>query len=55
MQTDMFEVTVMTSSVFLVNYVLADSKTNWAEGYMMVIFYIMIVRLPYPCNGLSYR
>ncbi|KAL0949153.1 hypothetical protein HGRIS_009234 [Hohenbuehelia grisea] len=39
---DLFEVAVLLGACFLVNYVTADSKTNWAEGAMMVAFYIMI-------------
>lgn len=39
---DMFEVVILTASCFLVNYVTADAKTNWAEGLVMVIFYVMI-------------
>ncbi|PPR03874.1 hypothetical protein CVT26_000872 [Gymnopilus dilepis] len=37
-----FEVAVLVGSCFLVNYVTADSKTNWAEGAAMVCFYCMI-------------
>ncbi|KAK7470975.1 hypothetical protein VKT23_002389 [Stygiomarasmius scandens] len=39
---DFYEVAVLLGSCFLVNYVTADAKTNWAEGYMMVSFYLMI-------------
>ena len=39
----MYEVAVLLGSCFLVNYVTADSKTNWAEGFAMVAFYLMIV------------
>ncbi|KIO20935.1 hypothetical protein M407DRAFT_15889 [Tulasnella calospora MUT 4182] len=39
---DTFEVVILTGSCFLVNYVTADAKTNWAEGLVMVIFYVMI-------------
>ncbi|KAF9528625.1 hypothetical protein CPB83DRAFT_304938 [Crepidotus variabilis] len=39
---DIFEVALVIGSCFLVNYVTADSKTNWAEGVAMVIFYVMI-------------
>lgn len=39
---DLFEVAVLLGSCFLVNYVTADSKTNWLEGYAMVTFYMMI-------------
>ncbi|KAK7060208.1 hypothetical protein VNI00_000973 [Paramarasmius palmivorus] len=40
---DLYEVAVLIGSCFLVNYVTADAKTNWAEGFAMVAFYIMIV------------
>ncbi|KAF9468913.1 hypothetical protein BDZ94DRAFT_551610 [Collybia nuda] len=40
---DVFEVAVLLGACFLVNYVTADAKTNWVEGMMMVVFYIMIV------------
>lgn len=40
---DLFEVCVLIGACFIVNYVTADSKTNWAEGVAMVSFYIMIV------------
>ncbi|KAG6850054.1 hypothetical protein H0H93_001870 [Arthromyces matolae] len=40
---DIFEVAVLIGSCFVVNYVTADSKTNWAEGFAMVSFYLMIV------------
>jgi hypothetical protein len=40
---DVFEVAVLLGACFLVNYVTADAKTNWAEGMMMVVFYLMIV------------
>ncbi|KAF5393657.1 hypothetical protein D9757_000296 [Collybiopsis confluens] len=39
---DLFEVTILVGSCFLLNYVTADSKTNWAEGSMLVALYIMI-------------
>ncbi|KAJ4472995.1 hypothetical protein J3R30DRAFT_3296562 [Lentinula aciculospora] len=39
---DRFEVIVLVGACFLVNYVTADAKTNWAEGATMVAFYIMI-------------
>lgn len=41
---DIFEVSVLIGACFLVNYVTADSKTNWAEGVTLVVFYFMIVR-----------
>jgi len=39
---DLFEVALVISSCFIVNYVTADSKTNWAEGFAILAFYIMI-------------
>ncbi|KDQ09740.1 hypothetical protein BOTBODRAFT_58507 [Botryobasidium botryosum FD-172 SS1] len=39
---DLFEVAVLIGACFLVNYVTQDSKTNWAEGLIMVVFYVMI-------------
>ncbi|GJE95944.1 calcium/proton exchanger-like protein [Phanerochaete sordida] len=39
---DFYEVAVVLGACFLVNYVTADSKTNWVEGLIMVAFYIMI-------------
>jgi len=39
---DIYEVAVIIGSCFIVNYVTADSKTNWAEGVSMIAFYIMI-------------
>ena len=40
---DIYQVVILVGACFLVNYVTADSKTNWAEGMAMVTFYIMIV------------
>jgi membrane protein YdbS with pleckstrin-like domain len=42
---DLFEVAILLGSCFLINYVTADSKTNWAEGVALVVLYIMIVSL----------
>ncbi|KAJ3990325.1 hypothetical protein F5890DRAFT_1481072 [Lentinula detonsa] len=39
---DLFEVAILIGSCFLLNYVTEDSKTNWAEGVMLVALYIMI-------------
>ncbi|KAF6762811.1 hypothetical protein DFP72DRAFT_877002 [Ephemerocybe angulata] len=39
---DFFEVAILVGACFIVNYVTADSKTNWAEGATMVSFYVMI-------------
>ncbi|KAI0641763.1 hypothetical protein C8Q79DRAFT_292569 [Trametes meyenii] len=39
---DYFEVSLLLGSCFLVNYVTADGKTNFAEGVVLVTFYVMI-------------
>jgi len=39
---DFFEVAILLGTCFIVNYVTADAKTNWVEGYAMVSFYFMI-------------
>ncbi|KAF7776298.1 hypothetical protein Agabi119p4_4691 [Agaricus bisporus var. burnettii] len=39
---DLFEVAALVGACFLVNYITADAKTNWAEGCAMVGFYTMI-------------
>ncbi|KAH7914375.1 hypothetical protein BJ138DRAFT_1170604 [Hygrophoropsis aurantiaca] len=40
---DFFEVALLLGACFLVNYVTADSKTNWAEGVVLFVFYSMMV------------
>ncbi|KAF9534981.1 hypothetical protein CPB83DRAFT_843278 [Crepidotus variabilis] len=40
---DLFHVVLILGACFLVNYVTADAKTNWAEGMAMVTLYAMIV------------
>ncbi|EMD35858.1 hypothetical protein CERSUDRAFT_96082 [Gelatoporia subvermispora B] len=39
---DYFELALLLGSCVLVNYVTADSKTNWVEGLIMIAFYLMI-------------
>ncbi|EMD35857.1 hypothetical protein CERSUDRAFT_115780 [Gelatoporia subvermispora B] len=39
---DYFELALLLGSCFLVNYVTADSQTNWVEGLIMMAFYLMI-------------
>ncbi|KAH9016277.1 hypothetical protein EDB85DRAFT_1898232, partial [Lactarius pseudohatsudake] len=38
---DLFEVVLLVGACFLVNYVTADGKTNWAEGSILFAFYVM--------------
>lgn len=39
---DLYEVTVLIGSAFLVNHITADAKTNWVEGLIMIGFYVII-------------
>ncbi|KZW01374.1 hypothetical protein EXIGLDRAFT_666383 [Exidia glandulosa HHB12029] len=39
---DLLEVALLVAACFLVNYVTADAKTNWAEGMTMIVFYVII-------------
>ncbi|KDQ21776.1 hypothetical protein BOTBODRAFT_26200 [Botryobasidium botryosum FD-172 SS1] len=48
---DLFEVAVLFGACFLVNYVTQDAKTNWAEGLMMVMFYMMIATAAWYYDG----
>ena len=41
--SDFFEVALLLGASFLVNFVTADSKTNWAEGFVLLSFYTMMV------------
>ena len=43
---DLFEVMLIVGAGFLVNSVTGDGKTNWAEGFILMSFYMMIVRRP---------
>lgn len=48
---DLFEVAILIGSCFLLNYVTEDSKTNWAEGTMLVALYLMVVSCRFVCLG----
>ncbi|EGO01598.1 hypothetical protein SERLA73DRAFT_176981 [Serpula lacrymans var. lacrymans S7.3] len=39
---DFYDVVSLIGACFLVNYVTADSKTNWVEGLILLSFYVMI-------------
>lgn len=43
---DFFEVAVVIGACFLVNSVTDDAKTNWAEGVVLLGFYLMVVSTP---------
>ncbi|KAJ1303801.1 hypothetical protein OPQ81_008224 [Rhizoctonia solani] len=48
---DLWEVAILIGACFLVNYVTADSKTNWVEGMIMVLFYVGIALVAWFYNG----
>jgi Ca2+/H+ antiporter len=50
---DIFEVVVLVAACFVVNYITADAKTNWAEGFTMICLYAVIVRV-FNCVTLDY-
>lgn len=55
--TDHFEIVVIVGACFLVNSVTQDGRTNWAEGLIMVGFYVIIVRatlLVIHCHSLTW-
>ena len=39
---DTFETLVTFSAVIIVNYAIADAKTHWLEGFVLVIIYFII-------------
>ncbi|KAG8960995.1 hypothetical protein FRC00_013625 [Tulasnella sp. 408] len=39
---DIFELACIFGGCFLVNYITQDSKTNWAEGLVMIMTYVVI-------------
>ncbi|KAG2159006.1 uncharacterized protein EDB93DRAFT_1117574 [Suillus bovinus] len=50
---DFFEVALLLGACFLVNFVTADSKTNWAEGFILLSFYAMMVLCTWYYRGES--
>ncbi|CAG8445475.1 15017_t:CDS:10 [Funneliformis caledonium] len=36
------EISVLACAVLIVNYLVADNKANWLEGYMLIISYVLI-------------
>ncbi|CAG8559899.1 47_t:CDS:2 [Dentiscutata heterogama] len=39
---NVLEICVLACAVLIVNYLVADGKANWLEGYMLIMSYIMI-------------
>ncbi|KAF8521153.1 hypothetical protein JB92DRAFT_3111300 [Gautieria morchelliformis] len=48
---DLYEVAILIGACFLVNYVTADLKTNWAEGVILCAFYVMIALVSWFYKG----
>ncbi|KAH8827594.1 hypothetical protein DL96DRAFT_1463828 [Flagelloscypha sp. PMI_526] len=48
---DTFEVASIIAACFIVNHITADNKTNWAEGYAMVGFYMIIALFAFNYPG----
>lgn len=42
---EIFETTVLFSSVMVVNYLIADGKSNWLEGALLLVSFNLITRL----------
>ncbi|CAG8462163.1 11854_t:CDS:2 [Racocetra persica] len=39
---NVLEICVLACAVLIVNYLVADGKANWLEGYMLIMSYVMI-------------
>lgn len=39
---DLYETVVVFVSILVVNYAIADGKTNWLEGLVLMIIYVLI-------------
>ncbi|QSS58692.1 hypothetical protein I7I51_08121 [Histoplasma capsulatum] len=39
---DGFQIAVLFVSVLLVNYLIQDGKSNWLEGVLLMVLYIII-------------
>ncbi|KAG9018880.1 hypothetical protein FRB90_008645 [Tulasnella sp. 427] len=50
---DIFELACIFGGCFLVNYITQDAKTNWAEGLVMIMTYVVIAMVAwyYPSQG----
>jgi Ca2+:H+ antiporter len=48
---DVFEVASAIGACLLVNYATQDGKTNWVEGIILIVFYVMIVSTVSDCLG----
>ncbi|KAG9090491.1 hypothetical protein FRC06_001033 [Ceratobasidium sp. 370] len=48
---DVFEVASAIGACLLINYATQDGKTNWVEGIILIVFYIMIALAAWFYNG----
>ncbi|KAK3400112.1 Sodium/calcium exchanger protein-domain-containing protein [Sordaria brevicollis] len=52
---DTFQVAVLFVSVLLVNYLIADGKSHWLEGMLLICLYLIVAVCawfyPNPCGG----
>ncbi|KAK1776088.1 Sodium/calcium exchanger protein-domain-containing protein [Copromyces sp. CBS 386.78] len=52
---DTFQVAVLFVSVLLVNYLIADGKSHWLEGMLLICLYLIVAVCawfyPNPCEG----
>lgn len=48
---DVFEVAAAIGACLLVNYATQDGKTNWVEGMVLIVFYMMIALAAWFYNG----
>ena len=39
---DIYETVVVFVSILVVNYAIADGKTNWLEGLVLMVIYVLI-------------
>jgi len=39
---DIFETVIVTLAIIVVNYAIADGRTNWLEGFVLMVLYIII-------------
>ncbi|KAG8826355.1 hypothetical protein FRC19_009138 [Serendipita sp. 401] len=51
---DLFEVAILVAACFIVNYITADGKTNWAEGITMICLYAIIALVAWYYPGQEY-
>lgn len=39
---DVFQIIVLFVAILLVNYLIADGKSNWLEGILLLMIYLII-------------